>query len=286
MDTSTVMGAPDKLRALHHQLESALAELASSDEWTRMLNTAARFHNYSPANILLILRQRPDATRVAGYRTWQSVGRQVRQGERGIAILAPCTYAARFDDDDTEPTDEEPRRVLRGFKVAHIFDLAQTDGDPLPDIRPALLDGDAPAGLWDALAAQVAAAGFTLERGGCRPANGRSDYTARSVTVRDDVSAAQAAKTLAHELAHVLLHDGTEYALGCRGLAEVEAESVAYIVATASGLPTDAYTLPYVAHWAEGNINAIKATADRVISTAHDILSAMEQTEERSPALA
>ncbi len=283
MHTATLTSAPDKLRALHHQLESAFAELVSSDEWTHMLTTAARFHQYSPANILLILRQRPDATRVAGYRAWQSVGRQVRRGEHGIAILAPCTYAARHDE-EAEAVDGEPTRVLRGFKIAHVFDLAQTDGDPLPDVRPALLDGDAPAGLWEALAAQVTAEGFTLQRGDCRPANGRTDYTARTVTIRDDVSDAQAAKTLAHELAHVLLHDGTEYALGCRGLVEVEAESVAYVVATASGLPTDAYTLPYVARWANGNVNAIKATAERVISTAHAVLSAIDPAPE-TPAI-
>ena len=85
-------------------------------------------------------------------------------------------------------------------------------------------------GLWDGLAAQVTAAGFTLRRDDCRLASGRTDYTARTVTVRADVTDAQGAKTLAHELAHVLMHDGTAHALGCRGLVEVEAESVADVV--------------------------------------------------------
>src|SRR5207249_4796746 len=143
-------------------------------------------------------------------------------------------------------SDDEPRPVLRGFKIAYVFDIDQTDGEPIADVRPVLLDGHAPAGLWDSLAAQVVAAGFDLQRGDCRPANGRTDYAARTVTVRTDVTDAQAAKTLAHELAHVLLHDGSAYALGCRGLVEVEAESVAYVVASAAGLPTDAYSLPYV----------------------------------------
>jgi antirestriction protein ArdC len=275
--------APDRLRALHAQLETAFADLVSGDDWARMLAVAARFHHYSPANVMLILTQSPDASRVAGYRTWQSLGRQVRRGERGIAILAPCTYRTQNDDDPTD--DDAPARVLRGFKVAHVFDISQTDGDPVPDIRPALLDGAAPAGLWDALAAQVTAAGFDLQRADCRPANGRTDYTARSVTVRPDVSDAQAAKTLAHELAHVLLHDGAAYALGCRGLVEVEAESVAYVVASAAGLPTDTYSLPYVAHWSGGNVNAIKATADRVIATAHAIVSAVDNPQTEAEAL-
>jgi hypothetical protein len=123
------------------------------------------------------LRQRPDATGVAEYRTWQRLGRQVRRGERGIAILAPCSYNVRADDEPD--TDDNARRVLRAFKIAHAFDIDQTDGEPIPDVRPALLDGDAPAGLWDALAAQVAVAGFELHRDDCHPANGRTDYTAR-----------------------------------------------------------------------------------------------------------
>jgi hypothetical protein len=94
-------------------------------------------------------------------------------------------------------------------------------------------------------------------------------------TVRSDVSDARAAKTLAH----VLLHDGTEYSLGRRGLIEVEAESVAYVVATAAGLATDAYSLPYVAHWADGSVNAVKARAERVITTAHAILCALVDSQ-------
>src|SRR5438132_7155820 len=135
MTIETVDRAPEKLRALHTQLEAAFAELVSSEVWARMLRVAARFHHYSPANVLLILRQRPDASRVAGYRTWQSLGRQVRRGERGIAILAPCSYKARLDEEhDRDDADDEPRRVLRGFKVAHVFDIDQTDGDPVADV--------------------------------------------------------------------------------------------------------------------------------------------------------
>ena len=98
--------APDRLRQLHTQLENAFTELVSGDDWRRMLNAATRFHHYSPANVILILRQRPDATRVAGYRTWQTLGRQVRRGQRGIAILAPCTYKAGGDDESD--SDDEP----------------------------------------------------------------------------------------------------------------------------------------------------------------------------------
>ncbi|HET9772655.1 MAG TPA: ImmA/IrrE family metallo-endopeptidase, partial [Acidimicrobiia bacterium] len=145
-----------------------------------------------------------------------------------------------------------------------------------PPQRPQLLDGEAPAGLWDTLAGQVAAAGFTLTRSEiANGANGVTNFALRTVTVAPHLSPAQAAKTLAHELAHVSMHTGTEYAAGCRGRAEIEAESVAYIVCSTAGLHSAGYSFGYVAHWAGGDMKAIKETADRVISTARRHLDAM-----------
>jgi hypothetical protein len=168
---------------------------------------------------------------------------------------------------------------VRGFRVAHVFDVGQTDGDPIDEVRPELLAGESPAGMWDALAGQVAGAGFTLERGQCDGANGRTNYSTRTVTVRDDVDDAQACKTLAHELAHVMLHEHELTAFGCRGRLEVEAESVAYVVSQACGMATTSYSLPYVAQWANGDVKAIQATADRVIRTAHTILAGIDASK-------
>lgn len=263
----------DRIAALHEQLAERTAALVNGSEWRAMLSTAAQFYRYSLGNILLIAAQRPDATRIAGYRTWQRLGRQVRKGERGITILAPCRY--RPDDTEepggTDPIDgqEQQRRVLRGFRTTHVFDISQTDGDPLPDIVPVLLDGDDPGPLWDALAAQVTDAGYSLTRGDCRGANGLTMWAAREVRVRDDVSAAQACKTLAHELAHVLLHQARTTP---RDREEVEAESVAYIVCHAAGLATDDYSLPYVATWANGDLTLLRDSAQTVLATARTVL--------------
>lgn len=118
----------DRLQSAHEELTAAVEALVSGDDWTAMLDVAGRFHSYSPNNCILILTQRPDAAHVAGSRQWQALGRQVRKGEHGIRILAPCTYK-RDTDTDSAPTDE-PARVLRGFKIATVFDISQTDGDP------------------------------------------------------------------------------------------------------------------------------------------------------------
>ena len=267
------MPAHDRLAALHDRLTAQVEALVQSQDWKDFLAVAARFHRYSANNVLLILSQMPTATRVAGYRRWQSLGRQVRRGEAGLAILAPCVSRARPLDEAEADERPELARVLRGFRVAHVFDISQTDGEPLAEVRPELLAGHAPEGLWDCLAAQVADAGFVLRRGECGGANGRTDYLARVVTVRHDVDDAQAVKTLAHELAHVWLHDpgdGTHH----RGLAEVEAESVAYVVCAAAGLPSEDYSLPYVAGWAAGDPATVRRTAERVVVTARRALEA------------
>lgn len=280
----------DKVEQLQAEIERGVAELVEGEDWRRWLEVAAKFPRYSFRNTLLIRLQRPDATVVMGYRAWQALGHQVRRGEKSIGILAPCTYKTERNDHDQENDDDQrPARVLRGFRLAHVFDIAQTDGDRVkPPAGPALLEGQAPAGLWEALAAQVAAEGFTLSRAPIGTgANGTTDFASRTVTVAEHLSPAQAAKTLAHELTHVRLHDGTEYALGCRGRAEVEAESVAYVVCQAAGLTTAAYSFGYVAGWSGGDPKVIKATAEQVITTARDVLDRaglLEPAEQREAA--
>jgi len=272
----------DKLVEAHDLLVSSVESLTSGDDWARMLEVASRFHRYSAGNVFLIAVQRPDATRVAGYRTWQSLGRQVRKGEHGIRILAPCRYVSAVVTEDDG--SEHKTYGVRGFTTTSVFDVSQTEGEELPDVGPTLLEGEGVAGLWDGLAAQVAALGYNLERGDCFGANGRTDHGARTVTVRDDVSDAQATKTLAHELAHVILHPCTTAYFQCRGRSEVEAESVAFLVCRAAGLDTDGYTFPYVAGWANGETDVVRETADKVLSTARAILAALE-TEERAELL-
>jgi len=238
-------------------------------------------------NLLLIGGQAPQATRVAGFRSWQSLGRQVRKGERGIAILAPCTYRPKTSSSTTDSTREQPQderggpaapaasgRQLRGFRVVHVFDITATEGDPLPEVAPVLLTGQAPAGLWADLAGQVAGYGYALERGDCAGANGYTDPRRRVVRVRDDVDEAQAVKTLAHELGHLEcghVADLPTY-LTCQGRCEVEAESVAYVVAAAHGLDASGYTFAYLAGWAGGDPAKVRQVAETVTRAARTIL--------------
>lgn len=257
----------DALTEAHDQLVRAVESLVTSDDWQAMLATASRFHTYSPSNVLLIMLQCPDATRVAGYRKWQELRRQVRKGERGIRILAPVVVKRP----DPEKPGAEPRPRVVGFRSTSVFDISQTDGEDLPDISPELLTGEDLHDSWTTLAKWLADAGWMLERGDCNGANGYTFHAERTVRVREDVEPAQAVKTLSHEIAHVLMH-GDEKDRTCRGRIEVEAESVAYLVSSALGLDSGSYSFPYVAGWSGGDVEVIKATAERVMGTARRIL--------------
>ena len=259
------------LEAAHERLTQAVESIVTGDDWKRMLKVASKFHNYSFNNHLLIFLQRPDATLVAGFRRWQTLGRHVRKGEKGIAILAPCKYRTKAEDGDGE---EKTIQQIRGFRVVYVFDVSQTEGEEIPDldaVRPRLLVGDAPEGIWDALVAQASAAGFDVIRDQKRTENGYCDFGTTTIAVRPDVTPAQGVKTLVHELAPALLH-GDEMVRN-RQVEEVEVESVAFIVCDALGLDTGDYSFAYVARWSEGLTELVKDTAERTIGCAKQILS-------------
>lgn len=275
----------DKLAQAHDQLTQAVEEMTSAEDWQAFLAMAARSHNYSPNNIFLILTPKPRRHPrgwLPGLAEPRPPGPQGRdRHSRAGAVHLPDQGERRA----RRRRSDQGHQVLRGFRVVHVFDVSQTEGEPLPDVkRPSLLEGDAPAELWDRLASQVAAAGFTLERGECAGANGFTNYLTRTVRIREDVESAQAAKTLAHELAHVHLHNGTEYGKGCRGRSEVEAESVAYVVCQAAGMATTAYSFPYVAYWAAGEVDVVRQTASRVLEVARAIVGSGAPSSRRWPA--
>ena len=289
----------ERLVALQGRLAEQVQAITTGEQWAAWLRSAGRFHSYSWGNTMLIALQMPAATRVAGYRHWAKIGRQVRKGETGITILAPVgrrsapreieaagPTGSQPDQASPEPGSGRPVRAAVTFRPVHVFDISQTDGEPLAEPpRPQLTRGQAPGGFLDALAAQVEAAGFDLSTSslaGPVGADGVTNFLLRTVTVRGDVDEAHRAVTLAHELAHVLMHDPARFAdaqtSGCAGEAEVEAESVAYLVASVHGIDTDGYTFAYVAGWVGRSDPAavLETTGKRVLATAHDILDQLE----------
>jgi hypothetical protein len=147
---------------LLQRLTEGVEQLTSSEAWLRYLDMQRRFHSYSFANCLLIAMQRPEATRVAGFRRWLELGRHVRKGEKGIAILAPIVSRVKVLDE--ESGDERTLvSAPRSFRVVHVFDVAQTEGDELPEVPVTRLTGDDPAGAYSQLVDVAHSLGFRVE---------------------------------------------------------------------------------------------------------------------------
>ncbi|MDQ6876837.1 MAG: ArdC-like ssDNA-binding domain-containing protein [Candidatus Dormibacteraeota bacterium] len=273
------MGARTTTADVIEQLRQGVATLTSTDQWAQWLRVQRRFHHYSWANSLLILMQRPDATRVAGYHTWKSVGRQVRKTERGIAILAPVIRRLRAEDEAEDKTD----RVLVGhpaaFRLAWVFDIAQTDGEALPEVV-SRLTGDAGGSRFAELVQVAATLGYSVEVSelpGER--NGDCTFELKRIRVREGLEPAQSVKTLAHELAHAILHGEADCSSLARSAAELEAESVAFVVCDDLGLDSSAYSFGYIATWAGCGDEADKAisrSAQRINKTARSILELLD----------
>lgn len=299
-----------KLEAIQQQLTQSVSALVTGKDWQGALEFAAKFRSRSFNNTMLIYVQHhaafqkgrvpgPTPTYVAGFKQWLSLNRHVMKGQGGYAILAPVT--ARFASSTPENAEswrrlgrgekprwgESVRPRLIGLKPAHVWDISQTHGDPIQEPpRPPLLQGQSPTGLWDGLADQIEARGFGVRlvsnAAAIGGANGLTDYLTREVSVRMDMDDAAQVKTLAHELGHVILHqpDDVDAALH-RGIAEVEAESVALMVGAAHGLDTTSYTVPYVSSWAssvsgKSPVEVVQSTAERVRRAAVDILDTLD----------
>ena len=273
--------------ALADQLADGIDALTQSEEWRRYLAAQARFHRYSFGNTLLIMRQCPAATQVASYKRWQEMGRQVRKGESAIWIWAPCTRKVTETSETSEDGDGEARRMLSGFRPVPVFDIGQTDGEDLPEVCH-LLGGEDEDGMFGRLAAVAEGMGWTVRRApgvdGHPGANGLCEHGARVITVASARSPLQQVKSLAHEMAHALLHGPRVDYPAARGLCELEAESVAYIVAASLGLDTSAYSFGYVAGWQNGDAGkareAIKASGARIQRAAGEILGALAKASE------
>ena len=259
---------------LIEKLTDGIERLATSDEWVRYLDYQSRFHNYSFNNVLLIAAQCEHATMVAGFHSWRKMARFVRKGEKSIRILAPMVYK----NDDADASDD---RVIRGFKWVSVFDVSQTDGEDLPTVC-SLLDGDDVSGAYGRLLAFARGAGFQVEDATFADTrNGDCSHHLHRIRVAADRSESQRVKTLAHEIAHALLHESFD----SRAQAELEAESVAYVVCATLGINSDDYSFGYVTTWAGGGDearDAVKAAGARIQKTAEQILTTFQHDAEEA----
>jgi hypothetical protein len=249
----------------------AALESGHSEVLTTYLGAMAKFHTYSFGNIMLIARQKPDATNVAGLRTWNSLGRFVKRGEKGIFILAPMVGRRSTRDVATDERSEdattEGQRTLYGFRAVYVFDVCQTEGKELPTLTE--VNGDV-SGYRERLFKFVEARSVELsfsER--IAPAKGLSH--GGKITLLSGMQPAEEFSTLVHEIAHEMLHRGDRRTITTKQVRETEAEAVAFVVCQSVGLQNGTASQDYIQLW-HGDANLLRESLEAVQQTAAVIL--------------
>lgn len=256
------------------QLRQAL-EAGHSERLKDYLAAMARFRRYSWGNVMLIASQKPNATHVAGFHAWHMLGRFVKKGEKGILILAPIIRKKAETNDQAEPDESS---VAVGFRAAYVFDVSQTDGQPLSEIGS--VNGD-PCEYREELAKFIAAQGIVLEYSGeIAPARGMSQ--GGKITLLPGQSPAEEFATLAHEVAHEMMHRDERRSSTTKRIRETEAEAVAFVVCSAIGLETGSASQDYIGLYG-GDAKLLSESLEYVQRTATQILNSIGADNSSAP---
>jgi antirestriction protein ArdC len=265
------MNSENIKKATNQVIEQLVRDLneGHSEALTRYLGAMAKFRAYSLLNVLLILKQHPNAERVAGYKTWQSFGRQVKKGEKGIMILAPM-YRKQSEKKEQSGEAEESRHVA-GFRAVYVWDEQQTAGNDLPQIGR--VTGD-PNSYLQRLEEFVRRNGIALSYSDAiAPAKGRAEKG--KIILLPSQSPADTFATLIHEVTLSDMHFGDHRADTDKCIRETEAESVAFVVCSAIGMNPGTVNRDYIGLYG-GDAKLLLASLEYVQATASFILDALE----------
>ena len=285
----------DRMKEITDRLETGIQELFESERYKAYLTSMAKFHSYSFNNTLLIAMQ--GGQLVAGYNKWRDdFHRNVKRGEKGIKILAPAPYKVKKEvpkldeqgqpvmDKDGKPLTEVQETQVPAFKIVSVFDVSQTEGEPLPSIGVDELAGNVEQyeDFFKALE-QTSPVPMAFEDipGG---SHGYYHLTEKRIAIQENMSELQTLKTAIHEIAHAKLHaidpeaPVTEQAdRPDSRTREVQAESVAYAVCQHYGLDTSDYSFGYVAGWSSGkDLKELRASLETIRATAHELITAID----------
>lgn len=257
--------------------DQALTELkqqlqaGQSEALKRFLDCMSRFYEYSWHNCLLIARQMPDASLVAGFRRWLKMGRHVRKGEKGIGILAPLAYRSKPSADQSSDDNET---TIRGFKIVHVFDVSQTEGDELPEFG--VIHGD-PGQLMTRLEDLIRRSGITITDA-TLPMGAEGVSMQGEIQIATGLDSAERFAVLVHELAHEWMHTAEDRRRSAKTVNETEAEAVAYVVCRALGLDCSTRSSDYIQLY-RGNDQTLTDSLGRIQQTAAKIIQSLESTK-------
>ena len=272
----------DEAKQMADQAIAALqAELKAgrSETLIQYLDAMSRFHSYSWNNCMLITLQMPEATFVAGFHRWLRLKRHVRKGESGIGIMAPLVRCKRDDADGNDSgssgeTGNKDERRIRGFRIVHVFDVSQTDGDELPEL--ATIHGD-PGQLLCSLEDLIRANGITLNNEvlalGVKGVSRKGE-----IAIAEGLPSAERFAVLVHELAHEWMHDQQHRVTLQKTVRETEAEAVAYVVCRSFGLDCSTRSSDYIQMYC-GDETTLMASLERIQRTATRMIESLSQSD-------
>lgn len=282
-------GQNDKIKELTDKLEAGIKEVFTSGRYREYLSAMNKFHSYSYNNSLLILMQKPEASYVVGYKTWETLGRHVKKGEKGITILAPCPYKSVKYVEVVDPNTGQVKRDEQGnvmkerkeisrasFKAILIFDISQTEGKPLLELAKEL-QGEIPDYkiLMDSIH-EVAPVPIQFDTWN-ETKKGHYDLAKREIVIKSGMSELQTIKTAIHETAHSILHKDKAHAKD-QATMEIEAESVAFICCQHLGLDTSDYSFGYLAGWSSNKeLPELKASLQTIQKIAHGVIEQLDK---------
>ena len=278
----------EKIKAALNRIEDCLATINTDEDWLKFLCFQAQFYNYSFGNAMLIFSQNPNATYVKGYKAWNQLGRYVKKGSKGLAILAPCIRKVEvFKEPENknlyhdEEAEKEIRKVVSGFRIAYVYDIADTDGDD--SMLPVLVTGLAGNGeqekeIYERLLGVISKEHCVQEVSGTA-SKGSFNLETKVISIREDLEYLQKIKTLLHEYAHLLdfqMHPEDDIS---RNRRELIAESVAFIVSLRLGLDTSRYSMSYIKSWLKDK-EELKIIADSVQKIAYTIITELAESSD------
>ena len=278
----------EKIKAALNRIEDSLAAINTDEDWLKFLSFQAQFYNYSFGNAMLIFSQNPNATYIKGYKAWNQLGRYVKKGSKGLAILAPCIRKVEvFKEPENknlyhdEEAEKEIKKVVSGFRIAYVYDIADTDGDD--SMLPVLVTGLAGNGeqekeIYERLLNVISKEHCVQEVSGTA-SKGSFNLETEVISIRGDLEYLQKIKTLLHEYAHLLdfqMHPEDDIS---RNRRELIAESVAFIVSLRLGLDTSRYSMSYIKSWLKDK-EELKIIADSVQKIAYTIITELAESSD------
>ena len=284
----------EKIKSAFEQIEEGLAAIDTDKDWLQFLAFQSKFYNYSVGNTMLIYRQNPNASFVKGYRAWNELGRYVKKGSKGIAILAPCVRKTKAENDVADREDcksdtaEKDKKTIAGFRIAYVYDIADTAGSD--EFLPVLVKGisgnsDRERTIYEKLRDVISQEHLVLEVTGTVP-KGSYNIETGFISINVDYDYLQRIKTLLHEYAHAV-----DFAMNPaenikKNIRELIAESVAFVVMQYLGFDTSSYSIGYIKSWMKDaeelkTVAAIvQKIACRIIDKLSEDMDEMESQEE------